>query len=139
MEPYKNVLQLILFQKEFYFNYLKKRQSILMLISLAIKRRKKKILILHWIIRKLLNKKKQEKKYQILPKILQEHCVVGLVKTQDDDKRFLRNILQKQRYIQVYFIGNSSYIENSILQRNLLVTKCVQRSVCITYLQSLTK
>ena len=138
MEPYKNVLQLILFQKEFYFNYLKKRQSILMLISLAIKRRKK-ILILHWIIRKLLNKKKQEKKYQILPKILQEHCVVGLVKTQDDDKRFLRNILQKQRYIQVYFIGNSSYIENSILQRNLLVTKCVQRSVCITYLQSLTK
>ena len=41
MEPYKNVLQLILFQKEFYFNYLKKRQSILMLISLAIKRKKK--------------------------------------------------------------------------------------------------
>ena len=41
MTRYDNVLQLILFQKEFYFNYLKKRQSILTLVLLAIKRRKK--------------------------------------------------------------------------------------------------
>ena len=41
MKRYDNVLRLILFQKEFYFNYLKKRQSILTLVLLAIKRRKK--------------------------------------------------------------------------------------------------
>ena len=62
MKRYDNVLRLILFQKEFYFNYLTKRQSILTLMLLAIKRRKK-LLILQWIIRKILNEKKQEKKY----------------------------------------------------------------------------
>ena len=41
MTRYDNVLRLILFQKEFYFNYLKKRQSILTLVLLTIKRRKK--------------------------------------------------------------------------------------------------
>ena len=45
MTRYDNVLRLILFQKEFYFNYLKKRQSILTLILLAIKRRKKLLIL----------------------------------------------------------------------------------------------
>ena len=62
MKRYDNVLRLILFQKEFYFNHLTERQSILTLMLLAIKRRKK-LLIMQWIIRKILNEKKQEKKY----------------------------------------------------------------------------
>ena len=57
MKRYDNVLRLILFQKEFYFNHLTKRQSILTLMLLAIKRRKK-LLIMQWIIRKILNEKK---------------------------------------------------------------------------------
>ena len=127
MERYENVLQLILFQKEFYFNYLRKGQSILMLlmlISLAIKRRKK-FLILHWIIRKILNKKNKKRSIRSCRRFCRYYAWWELVWTQDDDKRFLRNISHKQRYIQVYFIRNSSYIENSILQRNLLVMKCV--------------
>ena len=87
MKRYDNVLRLILFQKEFYFNYLKKRQSILTLILLAIKRRKK-LLILQWIIRKILNEKKQEKKYQILLRFCSNTGWWELVWTQYGDKRF---------------------------------------------------
>ena len=60
MKRHDNVLRLILFQKEFYFNYLKKRQSILTLILLAIKQRKK-LLILQCIIRKILNEKNKKR------------------------------------------------------------------------------
>ena len=69
MKRYDNVLRLILFQKEFYFNHLTKRQSILTLMLLAIKRRKK-LLILQWIIRKILNEKKTRKEVLDLAKIL---------------------------------------------------------------------
>ena len=56
---YDNVLRLILFQKEFSLNYLKKRQSVLTLILSAIKRIKK-LLILQWIIRIILNEKNKK-------------------------------------------------------------------------------
>ena len=59
-ETYDNVLRLILFQKEFYFNYLKKRQSTVTLILPAIKLRKK-LLVLEWIIRIILNEKNKKR------------------------------------------------------------------------------
>ena len=68
-ERYDNVLRLILFQKEFNFNYLKKRQSILTLILSAIKRRKKTPDFTR-DYQNNFERKKQEKKYKILPKIL---------------------------------------------------------------------
>ena len=59
-ERYDNVVRLILLQKEFYFNYLKKRQSVLMLILSAIKRRKK-LLILLGIVKIILNERNKKR------------------------------------------------------------------------------
>ena len=85
MERYDNVLRLILFQKQFYFNYLKKIQSILTLILLAIKRGKK-LLILQWIIRKILNKKKRS--IRSCQRFCRNTGWWALLWPQYDDKRF---------------------------------------------------
>ena len=87
MERYDNVLWLILFQKEFYFNYLKKRQSILTLILLAIKRRKK-LLILQCIIRKILNEKNKKRSIRSCRRFCRNTGWWELAWTQHDHKRF---------------------------------------------------
>ena len=84
---YDNVLRLILFQKEFYFNYLKKRQSILMLTLSKIKRRKK-LLILQWIIRIILNAKNKKMIIRSCQRFCRSTGWWELVWTQCDDKRF---------------------------------------------------
>ena len=76
-----------MFQKEFYYNYLKKRQSILTLISLAIKRRKK-LLILQWIIRKILKEKNKKRSIRSCRRFCRNTGWWELVWTQYDDKRF---------------------------------------------------
>ena len=87
MKRYDNALWLILFQKEFYFNSLKKRQSILSLILLTIKQRKK-LLILQWIIRKILNEKSKKRSIRSCWRFCRNTGWWELVWTQYDDKIF---------------------------------------------------
>ena len=87
MKRYDNVFRLVLFQKECYFNYLKKRQSILTFILLAIKRREK-LLILEWIIRNILNEKNKKRSIRSRRRICWNTGRWEPVWTQYDDKRF---------------------------------------------------
>ena len=115
-ERYDNVLRLILFQKEFYFNYLKKRQSILTLILSVIKRRKK-LLSLQGIIKIILNETNKKRSIRSCRRFSRNTGWWELVWTQYDDKRFKetfrisRNTFKYQKFELI--------LKNSILQRNL--------------------
>ena len=86
-ERYDNVVRLILLQKEFYFNYLKKRQSVLMLILSAIKRRKK-LLILLGIVKIILNERNKKRGIRSCRRFCRNTGWWELVWTQYDNKRF---------------------------------------------------
>ena len=87
MKRYDNVLRLILFQKEFYCNYLTKRQSILTLMLLAIKRRKNSWFC-NGLSEKFWTKKNKKRSIRSCRRFCRNTGWWELVWTQYDDKRF---------------------------------------------------